>query len=115
MPVADFFPLCLPLECNLFLSLELDSFESLDWDVESLELLLLLDSLADDLPEDDSPEESPEDSSITSFFFLFFSYLSSFLLALLPFSLTFLDFSWWSWMVLTDPASAKLYRASGAV
>ncbi len=114
--MADFFPPCLPLERNLFLLLELDSFESLlDWDGESLELLLLLDSLADDSPEDDLPKDSPEDSLITSFFFFFFSCLSSFLLALLPFSLTFLDFSWRSWMVLTDPAPAKLYRALGAV
>ncbi len=50
--MADFFPPRLPLERNL-LSLELDSSESLPgWDAESLEVLLLLDSLEDDLPED---------------------------------------------------------------
>jgi hypothetical protein len=110
--VADFSPR-LPLERDL-LSLKLDSSESLlDWDAESLEVLLLLDSL-----EDDSPEDSPEVSSITSFFFFLlfsfpFSLSSWFSLVSFSFSLTPLDFSWRSWIVLTDPAPAKSYRASG--
>ncbi len=109
--MTDFFPPCLPLVRDLLL-LELDSPELLpDWDAEPLEVVLLLDSLVDDLPED-----LPEDSTITSSFVFFFLFcLSVFSLASFPVSLATMDFSWQSWIVFTDPAPPKLYRALGAV
>jgi hypothetical protein len=72
-------PSWLPLERNLLL-LKLDSSESLlNWDAESLELLLLPDSLEDLL----------EDSNLiaSSFFYFFFSALvAAFALGLFCFS-----------------------------